>query len=122
MPYTIPTASDFKARHVAFVDLTNSYIDAVMLEASRFVDESWLEPDYQPALMFLTAHMLVSEGALGARADTAGLITSEKLGDAAVTYGNAVSEMKSVSDYTSTSYGRRYLQLLRVNQPGVMIT
>lgn len=118
MPYEKPTAAQLKARHPAFSELADPYIDAVIADANRFVDETWCEPDYQPAIMFLAAHMLVCEGALGGDVDTPGPVVSDKLGDAAVTYANAVDSSKSVSDYSSTAYGRRYLELLRVNQRG----
>lgn len=121
MPYTIPTAQDLKDRHPAFSDTPDSQVEAVITDASRWVDETWLEDDYRPALMFLAAHMLVGEGALGGDTSAPGPVTSYKLGDASETYGNAVDPSRSISDFGTTVYGRRYMALLRVNQPAVAI-
>lgn len=118
MPYTTPTVDEFKARHPLFDDVADPYVEAVIEDASSFVDDSWFADDYKPAIMYLTAHMLLCEGALGGAVDTAGLIVSDKLGDASTTYANAIDPTKSVSDYGSTAFGRRYLELLRVNQRG----
>jgi len=117
MPYTTPTASELKTRHPAFIDSDSDYVDAVIADANRFVDDSWFIDDYQPAIMFLAAHMLICEGALNG--SVKGVITSEAMGDASASYDNS---QPSVSDYHSTSYGRRFVALLRVNQPGVETT
>ena len=122
MTYTLPTAAEFKARHVLFADLTDAYVNTMIAEASRFVDETWCEDDYQPAIMFLAAHNAVGEGALGGRTDTSGVIASEKLGDASINYGGISSGSSLEINYNSTAYGKRYLQLLRVNQPAILIT
>ena len=121
MPYTVPTATQFRSRFPRFAAVDSDCIEANIADAARNVDETWFEDDYQPAIMFLAAHLLVMEGALGGAIDTPGLITSEKLGDASVTYGNAVADSKNISDYGSTNYGRRYQELLRKNVPAVLV-
>lgn len=118
MPYTTPTASDLTTRHPAFASLDSDYIDAVIAEAARFVDSSWFEDDYQPAIMHLAAHMLISEGAL--EGSVKGILASEAMGDASASYDN--SNAAVASDYNSTSYGRAYMRLLRVNKGGVATT
>jgi len=116
MPYTTPTATEFKTRHSAFSAVDSDYIDAIIAEAVRYVDTSWFEEDYQPAVMHLTAHMLMCEGAIGG-VSTAGVLASQAIGDASESYDNS---KPSVSDYQSTTYGRAFLRLLRVNHPGVV--
>ena len=120
MPYTVPTNNEFICRHPRFSEIDEGTITAVILDAALSVDTTWFESDFQPAIMHLTAHYLVMEGHLGDAINTAGLITSEKLGDASVNYGNAVSEIKSVADYGSTAYGRRFQDLLKKNNPAVL--
>lgn len=120
MPYVIPTAAEFKARYPAFTDVDDALIDAVIAEAARNVDESWCEADYQPAIMALTAHMLIEEGALGRNVEAAGPITSSKLGDAQDSYGG-LSTSQASGEYSSTSYGRKYMQLRAVNCQGVQL-
>ena len=120
MPYSVPTATDLKARFPIFATVADATVTACIADASRFVDTSWLEADYQPAIMFLAAHYLVTEGATGANPAAAGPITGERLGDASVNYA-APSASAQVSDYANTVYGKRFLALLRVNQPGVLV-
>lgn len=120
MPYTTPTVLEFKTRHQIFQCLSDPIIQEHIDDAERVVDTSWLEDDYQRAIMYLAAHNLVMEGHLGGSPDTAGLITSEKLGDASVNYGNAIDASKNISDYGSTHFGRKYQELLKRNHPGVL--
>lgn len=122
MPYTLPTANELQTRYPAFATTADGTIDLAITDAARFVDETWLEDDYQPAIMALAAHNLTMEGALGGSVQNGGAITSEKLGDASTSYGNAIDASKSVSDWGQTTFGRAFLRLLRVNQPGVMVT
>lgn len=117
MPYTTPTAQQLKTRHPAFVDLDSDYVDAVIADAARLIDSTWFEADYQPAIMYLAAHMMTLEG--NNDGDDKGVVVSERIGDASASYA-APGAQSSVSDYQATSYGRRYLQLLRVNQPAIL--
>lgn len=122
MPYTLPTANELQTRYPAFATTADGTIDIAIAEAARFVDESWFEDDYQPAIMALAAHNLTMEGALGGTVQNGGVITSEKLGDASTSYGNAISDSKTVSDWSQTTFGRKFLLLLRVNQGGATVT
>ena len=121
MPYVIPTAAQLKARFPVFDALDDSYADLIIAEASRSVDTSWLEGDYQNAIIHLAAHMMFSEGATGdIDPATTGAIVSDKLGDASTTYANHATSSSS-SDYGTTIYGRGYLRLLRLNHPAVAV-
>ena len=119
MPYTTPTASDLKARYPEFDSVSDALVDFAISDAGRFVDTGWFEGDYQRAIMALAAHFLVQDGALGGRTDVSGNITSDKLGDASISYGAAVGA--GSSEYGTTSYGRAFLRLQRVNVPSVVI-
>lgn len=121
MPYVIPTANQLQTRFPAFAAVDDAYIDLIILEASRSVDESWLEDDYQNAIMYLAAHIMFSEGVTGdIDPATTGAIVSDKLGDASTTYANHTTSSSS-SDYGTTIYGRGYLRLLRLNHPAVAV-
>jgi hypothetical protein len=113
MPYTTPTASEFKTRYPAFDSVDSGIVDASIAEANRFVDTGWFEDDYQPAIMALAAHIMLCDGELGGNVDNSGVITSEKLGDASVTYGASVGN--SSSEYSQTAYGRKFLRMQRAN-------
>ncbi len=120
MPYTLPTSTEFIARFPAFAAVDDGYIDLMIGEAARNVDDSWAELDYQPAIMFLAAHNMVEEGILGRDIDASGAITSSKLGDAQDSYASPVNSDSS-SIYGSTVYGRRFAQLQRVNVQAVVL-
>jgi hypothetical protein len=121
LPYVLPTAAEFKARfEPSFDSLSDAYIDAMIAEAARNVDETWEDLDYQPAIMFLTAHNISEEQSLGGIIGAPGMITSEKLGDAQDTYA-ANGSIDALSIYGGTVYGRRFAQLQRVNVPAVAL-
>ncbi len=120
MPYTIPTSSELQARYPAFSEVDGTLIDLVITDAARNVDESWCEADYQPAIMALAAHMLVEEGVTGRDVQAAGAITSSKLGDAQDNY-SGLSSLQASGEYSSTSYGRKFMQLRALNCQGVQL-
>lgn len=120
MPYDIPTASDLKARYPEFDSVSDSIVTELISEASRFVDSSWFEADYQPAIMALAAHLLIEDGFTGRDTQAAGAITSSKLGDAQDSYAG-LNAQESAGEYSSTSYGRKYMRLRAVNCQGVVV-
>jgi hypothetical protein len=120
MPYTIPTASELKARYSEFSSLDDGIVDDLIAEASRFVDDGWAELDYHPAIMALAAHLLVEDGFTGRPSEAAGPITGSKLGDAQDSYAGLSSSEQS-GEYTGTSYGRKYMRLRAVNCQGIIL-
>lgn len=131
MPYTTPTAAQFKTRFPIFGDTDNGIIDALIAEASRRVDHSWKDGDYQPAIMYLTAHLLATDnssedssvqiGAAGGRT-----IASESFGGGlSRSYANssftAEGSLSSDDEYGTTEYGRRYYSLLKLNKGGPLV-
>lgn len=126
MAYTTPTAAQFKARFPAFSAVADETVDAFIAEANRNVDTSWLEADYQRAIMYLAAHLMTIEDVLGEAPDgfkfSGGVITSEKLGDAQTNYGNTANASAAYpGDYGATVYGRQFATLLKLNQPAVLV-
>jgi len=120
MPYIVPTATELKARYPEFESLDDGIVDDLISEASRFVDTGWSEPDYQPAIMALAAHLLVEDGFTGRPSEAAGAVTSSKLGDAQDSYSGLGSSEQS-GEYTSTTYGRKYMRLRAVNCQGIIL-
>lgn len=131
MPYALPTLQQFRTKFPTFADVGNDTIEDAIEEASASVDTSWIEADYQPAILYLAAHILTVNGALfGALGGGvggivgAGLVSEVKLGDAQVKLGSSSGGSgggSSGSDLASTPYGLQYLRLLRRNQPAVAL-
>jgi len=130
MPYTKPTVEQFRVKFPTFSGVGNPTISAAIDEASASVDQSWIEADYQPAILYLAAHIMAADGVLfdglGAAGGmiAAGQVSEAKVGDAMVKLGGAGSGSGgggSSSGYSSTPYGQRYLQLLRRNQPAIAL-
>jgi len=119
------TPTSLKARFPEFAAVSNAVAQEAIDEASRHVDSTWQARDVDNAITFLAAHYLAMDGYLvgtGGPSTTAGPIQSEKLGDASVTYGayGGGSGM-TMSGYLSTTYGQRYVRLLRLNHPAVLV-
>jgi len=133
MPYVLPTVDQFKERFPIFSDSDDGIIDTLIVEASHGVDASWKEYDYQPAIMYLAAHLLATDNSdegdqveIGA-AGGAGAIASESFGSGlSVSYAtggaaNAEGSLSSDDEFGTTEYGRRYLALLRRNRRGPLV-
>ncbi len=133
MAYVAPTADDIRERFAEFATApSDEIIEQLISEASRYVDTTWLEGDYKTAIMYLTAHMLITEGANSNRfrAATPGPLTVERIGDAMRVYGSRRSGgagdsggggTMADSELATTVYGVRYLNLRRSNHPGPVI-
>lgn len=127
MPYTAPTAAEFKARFPEFASVADATVDAHIAEATRWVDESWIEEDYQPAVRFLAAHQMASEGQLVAGGPAVGAVRgplkSARLGDASESYGDRISGLSGTdAELATTAYGVAFLRLRRANHPAVKTT
>lgn len=115
MPYTTPTAAQLKTRYPAFAAVDAAVIDAVILEALSVVDTSWIEADYQPAVMLYAAHLMTMEG-VGAttEAQLAGF-KSLQVGSLSLTRSDNAT---AAGTLTSTTFGTRFLDYLRRNKAG----
>lgn len=130
MPYTLPTLEQFRTKFPTFAGVADATITAAIQEASASVDQSWIEADYQPAILYLAAHILTVDGALYRDLGSiggiigAGLVSEAKVGDAQVKLAGSASGGSGSgngSGLASTPYGLRYRDLLRRNQPAVAL-
>ena len=131
MPYTVPTRAQFLARFPVFAESPEAQIDALLLEASNSVDSTWTEPDYQPAIMYLAAHLLATDNSgedeqieIGSAGSGGGQLTSESYGGMSASYAAptfAQGSLSSDDEYGTTVYGRRYLALLQRNRGGPIV-
>jgi len=129
MPYEKPTVDQFTTRFPIFSEADEDLITALIDEAASRIDNSWREVDYQPAILYLTAHLLATDnsgedesvefGAAGGNS-----VASESFGPISVSYGRRASTMNpgaSLYDYyQQTEYGRRFYRLLKLNKPAVL--
>lgn len=131
MAYVIPTAAALKARYAEFSGVSDERVTAYITDATRSVQETWLERDYAPAIMLLAAHLMLSEGAIDVAAGetstmtTAGAIKSYAVDGVSVSYagvsGGAGSGLMDGEGLSSTVYGMRFLALRRANFAGPMV-
>jgi hypothetical protein len=130
MPYTVPTVDQFQTRFPIFADADTELVQMILDEAAGSVDKSWIERDYQPAIMYLAAHLLATDNSeegdsVNIGGANAGAIASETFGAISVSYQNSASNVagsSSLTDlYGGTVYGRRFLALLRRNKPAIVV-
>lgn len=133
MPYTIPTSEQFLTRFPIFGDTDTSLVDVLLSEAASNIDTTWFEDDYQPAIMYLAAHLLATDNSsedddVNIGPEGSGVISSVSLGPLSVTYGTrsqsnagGVSQQAMESPYGSTEYGRRFYVYLIRNAPNLLV-
>jgi len=127
MPFTLPTSDQFFARFPIFEDADADTITAIIAEAANSVDNTWIETDYQPAIMYLAAHLFATDNTTAGDEPEIGdlgsnMIASESFGGMSVSYrqGGSSSAIASSDMFGTTVYGRRFLQMAIRNKPGVV--
>ncbi len=115
-------AAALKAAFPKFAAVADPTIEFWLTRARRAVDDSWCEDDRQMGEMLLAAHYLTLEGfGTGAEAQLAaeGMAGMQQIrsGQLALQKSGAMADAAAGS-LDSTSYGQRYLELLRQNRGG----
>jgi len=107
------TVVTIKARFPEFASLGDDTIAMYLAEAERSHNAGQWGGKSDDGLSYLTAHLLAMFGASGDGCDdpAPGPVTSEREGAVAASY--AVSDEAKQSEFGSTKYGRRYLELRR---------
>lgn len=120
MPKTTPSLADFRARHAGFAAVADGVVTAFLDEASAYVSQCWSEADYQPAVMYLAAHMMAEEQSAGgvSAAKKSGPIKRVKADTVEIEYGASATSDASLG---TTIYGRRFIELRRRNSPRVLV-
>lgn len=126
MAYTDATAADLKAAFPRFDAVADETVEFWLEQARRSVDTSWTEGDYAMGQMLLAAHYMTLEGyGTGGEAEAAasgsaefktirsGALTLERFDHGAASAQGAIG---------STSYGRRWKALAKVNRGGARTT
>lgn len=128
MAYTPPTYEEFIARFPIFdnqVTWPQAMVEAVIVEATNNIDETWIEADYKPAIMYQTAHILSIDNAAEGQVPSVGpqtFLSSESFAGMSQSFSMVQGGTLGSSEiWGSTSYGRRYLDLLRKNKGGPVV-
>lgn len=129
MPYVAPTVDDMKARYPEFKDVEVSIVQAALDEAATRVDKSWREADFQNARMLYAGHVLTLAGQGSSReAKFAGLaaagISQIKISSLSVTLAKDGFYSRNpirAGELSSTSYGTRFMALMRLNFPAILV-
>jgi len=117
----IPTATNLKAVFPEFADQPDAAVEFAIEQASRNVDDSWLEKDRTLALLFLSAHYLMV-GIQRSQSATGQIVTGERMGEMSVNYGSIPGPgPNAMSDLDATLYGIRFKELANINFPSVAV-
>jgi hypothetical protein len=121
MSYVVPDGDAIRERFPE-ITKTDEVLDPLIEEAQLYVDDTWIESDFDIAISLLVAHWCVT--GTGAAAGQ-GVIQSESFGPMSRTFASGIVKGKgAVADLlglASTSYGRRFSALLRRNGFGIAV-
>ncbi len=125
MAFTAPTAAELKARFLTFEAENDTTVDLALSEAAAMVDDSWTsQADFTLGRMLYAAHVMTLEGfGTGAEAKQgkAGTFGFSVIKSGALTLERPADKASSPSDLTTTSFGRRFKELLARNRSGPLV-
>lgn len=119
MAYTAPLPSALKLRYPAFAAVDDTVVQYWLTDAERFVDTTWREADYAPALMAAAAHAMALQGlgATGAAALPTG-VTRFKSASVEVAVSEAAASAQAKGGWGATRYGAEFQAIQRRNFAG----
>lgn len=109
------TPTRFIARFHEFKDVPSAVLNDVLCEAIDLVGTCWGGDTRTRLIGYLAAHILASQGH-GHTVGIGGVVKRRRVGDVETEF---LTSTGNVSDYDTTSYGKRYLDLLRRRSGGV---
>lgn len=116
MAYEPPEVADFVARFPEFDEQADAgAVQAALDLAGRFVDDSWLEEDYEEAYLQLAAHF-VGVGLANAQSVGQEKIEAISIGPLSIRYGKQISS----SDLATSNYGSVYAMLRDKSHPAIV--
>jgi hypothetical protein len=113
----------FKSMFPELETVDDSALQTALEEAALFVDVTiWSAQDVTAGIFYLAAHFVFTAQSVS---QTGGqTVSSERIGEIAVTYAVAASGSGSRAAYPSlsnSSYGLMYLSLMRRNSPSILV-
>lgn len=126
MAYTDPSADDLQAAFPRFAAVADETVEFWLERARRHVDQSWTEGDYAMGQMLMAAHLMTLNG-LGTGAESeaaaAGAGEFKTIRSGALTLERFDSASGGEQGaFGSTSYGRQFEALARLNVGGPRVT
>ncbi len=122
MTAIVPTATSIKLKFLEFSGLADGTIEFAIEEALLSVTDNggWVtDNDQTMAAMYLTAHYLMVTMSR-AESGTGQKLKSESMGGMSISYDTDAT-VPEHGDYETTPYGKRYLELVRLNIPAIGI-
>lgn len=118
MAWTAPVPSDLQTRFPRFSSVDAGVVQTALDEAARMVDDTWLEGDRTMGLFLYACHVMTLDGfGEGASVEDFQSMTSGSL-----TLTRFPREPGASGDtLLTTSYGKRFIELLKRNKPGVVV-
>ena len=108
------TATSFKVRFPEFAAVLDARIEIFIDDAVLILNEVYWGTKYDLGLNYLTANYLtLGEKSSGGSTGSNNEIASRGVDGTSVSYNNVTLDSLSDSYYTSTSYGQRYLALMK---------
>lgn len=115
--YIAPSTANLVAAFPAFSATPQAALDMALAAAAGMVDDSWLEADFAEAQLLYAAHWLTMNGhGSGPAAQVASLAGVKRIKSGALDVEFSDGGVKSALG--STSYGERFLVLLRRSKGG----
>lgn len=126
MSFTEATAADLKTRFPRFAGVADATIEVHLEESRRMVDQSWCDGDQVLGQLFYAAHSMTLDGlGTGTEAELAaeglGDVQTLKSGSLSFTRKGGADDAGQAGEIASTTYGRRFLELLQKNRGGPRI-
>jgi hypothetical protein len=119
MAYDAPTPAELKLRYPAFSTVADEDADYWLADAQRYVDTSWGEGDYAPALMAVAAHHMAGAGLVtGAGLNIPAGVERFRSGSFDIAFSGDAVKAQVTGGWGSTKYGQEYLELLARNKGG----
>lgn len=113
----------FRIRFPAFAAVPASTVQYWLTDAGLTVTNSWIEADYQPALLTLAAHNMAMQGLDRPSGDTVGSlaqmgVTGFKSASMSVNFDADTVQRANSGGYSATKYGQQFAVYLRRNVGG----
>lgn len=123
MAFVSPTYANFVVLYPRFAAVPEATFNAFLDKAKLKVGETWLEKDYTTAQELYVAHLMTLEGlGTGTEAELGkeglGGVKALRSGSLSVDFGSGAADAyNGYGDLASTSYGRRFADLMALNFP-----